>query len=372
MAQLFPEIEAPRPLQRCAETSVLPEGAALFVIEDVTGAGKTEAALVLAHRLVVAGRGQGLYFALPTMATANAMYDRLGEAYGRLFAADARPSLVLAHGRRALNPRFADRILEPVADASESTDEDAANQPAGAQRAAWIADDRRKAFLAQVGVGTLDQALLAVLPTRHAMLRLLGLTQRVLVVDEAHAYDAYMGEELKRLLQFHAALGGSAIVLSATLTARHRADLAASFSTGLQLTADKRDAPTAYPLATAVSRRQRPTACRLRRTLRAASPSSGWRTWTWPRLPWPRRRRRVPRSSGCATRWTMRSWPSSCFAPAGSTRCCFMPASPWATGSIVSARCCTASVSTRRQQTGAVACWSRPRWSSSRSISTST
>lgn len=255
MSALFPTITTSRPLQVWADSVPLPEGPALIMIEDVTGAGKTEAALVLAHRLMAAGQGQGLFFALPTMATANAMYGRLAEAYGRMFAAESRPALVLAHGRRMLDPRFTDSILAPAADADQPDGPDAADQPAGAQCAAWIADDRRKAFLAEIGVGTIDQALLAVLPSRHAMLRLLGLTQRVLVVDEAHAYDAYVGEELKRLLQFQAALGGSAIVLSATLTAAQRAALAAAFSKGLQ----EEDAPTsptetAYPLATVVSR----------------------------------------------------------------------------------------------------------------------
>jgi len=114
LSVLFPHIKKPRPLQVWADSVGLPSGPALFVIEDVTGAGKTEAALVLAHRLMVAGEGQGLFFALPTMATANAMYGRLRDAYARMFAPDARPSLVLAHGRRKLDPRFTDSILTPA------------------------------------------------------------------------------------------------------------------------------------------------------------------------------------------------------------------------------------------------------------------
>ncbi|MDA8051605.1 MAG: CRISPR-associated helicase Cas3' [Rhodospirillales bacterium] len=250
LAALFPGI-TPRPLQRWAETVPLPERPALIVIEDATGSGKTEAALLLAHRLMAAGRAHGLYFALPTMATANAMYDRLAGAYGRLFAADARPSLVLAHGRRALNPRFTESILDEASEAGAAPREPA-DQTAGAQCAAWIADDRRKAFLAEIGVGTIDQALLAVLPTRHAPLRLFGLSGRILIVDEAHAYDAYMFEELRRLLAFHGALGGTAILLSATLTARQRAELSAAFLNDSRPPAAVRPA-AAYPLATIAS-----------------------------------------------------------------------------------------------------------------------
>jgi len=251
---LFPEIVAPRPLQRWTETVPLPEGPTLFLMEDATGAGKTEAALVLSHRLMSNQRGHGLFFALPTMATANAMYDRLGDAYDRLFTPGSRPSLVLAHGRRMLKQGFTDSILAGAAETAPTVNNDPADETAGVQCASWIADDRRKSFLAEVGVGTIDQALLAVLPARHAMLRLLGLSQRILVVDEAHAYDAYMGEELKRLLQFHAALGGSAIVLSATLTGRQRRELAEAFCAGLNIQREAGELSSAYPLATVVSR----------------------------------------------------------------------------------------------------------------------
>ncbi|MFT3688414.1 hypothetical protein [Paenirhodobacter sp.] len=46
----------------------------LAFIEDETGAGKTEAALILAQRMLLAGKGRGLFLALPTMATADAMF----------------------------------------------------------------------------------------------------------------------------------------------------------------------------------------------------------------------------------------------------------------------------------------------------------
>ena len=96
---------------------------------------------------------------------------------------------------------------------------------ASAHCAAWIADDRRLAFLADVGAGTVDQTLLAILPSRHQSLRLAGLMRRVLILDEVHAYDAYMQKEIETLLAFHRALGGSAILLSATLPREMKARL---------------------------------------------------------------------------------------------------------------------------------------------------
>ena len=244
---LFPDIRDPSPMQAWAETVALPAGPCLVLIEDATGSGKTEAALLLAHRMMAEGRAGGLFFALPTMATANAMFGRLGASYRRLFASGTKPSLVLAHGRTALHDGFRSSILPAAPPTAEVGEEGA--EPAGPSCAAWIADDRRKAFLAEIGAGTIDQALLATLPSRHAALRLLGLSRQVLIVDEAHANDPYMREELCGLLRFQAALGGSAIVLSATLPQALRRALADAFAEGRggDLVG------TAYPLVTVVS-----------------------------------------------------------------------------------------------------------------------
>jgi CRISPR-associated endonuclease/helicase Cas3 len=244
---LFPGIELPTSVQRWAEAVALPAGPVVAVIEDLTGSGKTEAALTLAHRLLAERRADGVYLALPTMATANAMFGRLSEAYRGLFAADGHPSLALAHGRAALNTAFVAAIEGDASRARRTADP--ADEPAEAHCTAWLAQDRRRALLAQVGVGTLDQALLAVLPVRHAPLRLHGIAGKVLIVDEVHAFDAYMRHELATLLRFHAALGGSAILLSATLPKKLRGQLINAFRDGLGAPAADL-AGTAYPLAT--------------------------------------------------------------------------------------------------------------------------
>lgn len=44
--------------------------------------------------------------------------------------------------------------------------------------AAWFADSNKKALLAEIGVGTLDQAMMAVMPFKHNNLRLLGLSNK--------------------------------------------------------------------------------------------------------------------------------------------------------------------------------------------------
>ncbi len=243
----------PRPMQKLAEEAPLKYGAQLFILEDTTGAGKTEAAIMLAARMMEAGKGEGLYFALPTMATANAMYERLAEAYQTLFETSAAyaPSLVLAHGRSNLSEAFR-AIVNPTDMANDSEDE-----TASAFCTQWIADNRKKAFYADVGAGTIDQAFLSILPKKHLTLRQYGLAGSILIVDEAHCFDAYMGEELSALLELHAQNGGSAIVLSATLSLEQRRNMTEAFAKGLGLR-DPEDlsdqlCSEAYPLLTSAT-----------------------------------------------------------------------------------------------------------------------
>ncbi|SIO39135.1 CRISPR-associated helicase, Cas3 family [Rhodovulum sp. ES.010] len=218
-----------RPMQAsCAEVP-LTDGPMLAVIEDETGAGKTEAALILAQRMLLAGKGRGLFLALPTMATADAMFRRAAETVGRLF--DRQTTLTLAHGRAGLSVDFRDILKGGPRGEDEATCSD------------WLAESRRRALLADVGVGTIDQALLSVLPVKFQALRHFGLSSKILIVDEVHELgEPYIGAELEALLRMHRAAGGSAILLTATLPMAQRARL-------LSIYGGASDSP-AYPALT--------------------------------------------------------------------------------------------------------------------------
>lgn len=208
-----------RPMQQKAAELPLPDGPMLAVIEDETGAGKTEAALLLAQRMLLAGKGRGLYFALPTMATADAMFLRTAEVIGRLF--DGSPTLTLAHGRAGISKDFSalpdlSAHIAPGPDAPTCTE--------------WLRNGTRRALLADVGVGTIDQALMAALPVRFQTLRGWGLSSKILIVDEVHEVgEPYMAAQLEALLRAHRAQGGSAILLTATLPLNQRARLLATY-----------------------------------------------------------------------------------------------------------------------------------------------
>jgi CRISPR-associated endonuclease/helicase Cas3 len=243
-ADFFPHITTPSPLQAWAEIVDVASTPQIYLLEDVTGAGKTEAAVALAHRLMKAECADGFYIALPTMATANAMYGRVARVYQALFSQHA--SLVLASGQRDMVQSFSRSIIPP---GPSDSDNDQMDESATARCAAWLADHNKRALLAPAGVGTIDQALLAVLHSKHQSLRLLGLFCKVLIVDEVHACDSYMQHVLETLLEFHARAGGSAILLSATLPQRMKQSLLDAFARGLCSTAPAAT-EMSYPLAT--------------------------------------------------------------------------------------------------------------------------
>lgn len=225
--ELFPDIPAPSPLQAWAIEATISPTPQIHLLEDVTGAGKTEAAVTLTQRMIASGCADGFFIALPTMATANAMYERIADVYRKLF--DGDPSLVLAHGQRNLVEAFADSVLPATRDEGDRAQLD---DTASSRCSAWLADHNKRALLAQAGVGTIDQILLSVLYSKHQSLRLLGMLRKVLIIDEVHACDDYMQHVLETVLEFHARAGGSVVLLSATLPQHMKDALFDAFSRG--------------------------------------------------------------------------------------------------------------------------------------------
>lgn len=244
----------PRPLQAAVERlAAQREAAGLLLVEAPMGEGKTEAALYLADAWERRG-GQGLYVALPTMATSNGMFARLEQFLRSNYP--GRVNLHLLHGQALLSAAY-QRLARRAADSgfpAEQYDDDAA--PSAVVADAWFAQDRKHALLAPFAVGTLDQALLSVLQTRHNFVRLFGLAGKTVILDEVHAYDVYTSALLKHLLRWLAALGCPVILLSATLPKQKRAELLEAYS-GCSIPAGA--APPRYPRLSLVTRGESPS-----------------------------------------------------------------------------------------------------------------
>ena len=208
--RLLKDGHSPHQLQTLIEK--VPIKAGLGLIEGPTGSGKTEAALAMAWRLIAAGLADNIVFALPTQATSNAMYGRIVPLASLLF--EGGVNVLVAHGRAAFNRTFGELKKRALTEQG--------NEEAWVQCAEWLASSRKRVFLGQFGVGTVDQVLMAVLPVKHNFVRAFGMGRSVLIVDEVHAYDEYMNTLLVQVLRQQRVAGGSAILLSATLPSRQR------------------------------------------------------------------------------------------------------------------------------------------------------
>ncbi|MEU6934821.1 CRISPR-associated endonuclease Cas3'' [Streptomyces sp. NPDC046374] len=220
--QMFPF--APNPLQADLVANlpelVRSEGPGLLLVTAPTGDGKTEAALFAASVLGRAAGCRGMFVALPTMATADAMLPRVG-----------RFKDVALTGERALMLLHSLAWLRPPGAGADGAGEGEVSAGSAAEAYAWLRGPRR-GLLAPLGVGTIDQVLSGVLPLKYNVLRLFGLAEKVFVVDEAHAYGPWMHQLLVRLLEWLGALGAPVVLLSATLSGRTASSLVDAYRRG--------------------------------------------------------------------------------------------------------------------------------------------
>ncbi|HLD64934.1 MAG TPA: CRISPR-associated helicase Cas3', partial [Pseudomonas sp.] len=198
-----------RPLQREADRLLDGvQGPALLLVEAPMGEGKTELAFLAHLRLQVANQHRGLYVALPTQATGNALFKR-ALTFLQGFAGDTALDVQLVHGGAALSEQVV-QLRGIFGAPGESV-----------ASSAWFSQ-RRRPLLSPYGVGTVDQALFAALNVKHHFVRLWGLSNRVVVLDEVHAYDTYTSGLIEALLRWLKALGSSVVLMSATLPTQRR------------------------------------------------------------------------------------------------------------------------------------------------------
>lgn len=223
----------------------------LTVIEAPMGIGKTELALAISEQLFVTQKANGIFFGLPTQATANAMFTRVEAWLSDLAHASAKHiSLKLMHAKAQFNPD-----VQHLPYASEVSDD----QDGSVVINEWFSG--KLGMLNSFTVGTIDHLLLAGLKQKHLALRHLGLSGKVVIIDEVHAYDAYMMTYLTRVLNWLGAYHVPVIALSATLPEKIRQELVTAYALGAgmkksQLKLDDWQATQAYPLVTTVANNQ--------------------------------------------------------------------------------------------------------------------
>ncbi|MFU8787828.1 MAG: CRISPR-associated helicase Cas3' [Methylobacter sp.] len=179
--------------------------AGVYILEAPMGLGKTEAALYAAYQAISRGHATGIYFALPTQLTSDKIHDRVNQFLSKILNEQSpHQQALLLHG----NAWLKELAVE------------------GNPNGSWF-DNKKRGVLAPFAVGTIDQALMAVMNVRHGFVRTFGLAGKVVILDEVHSYDAYTGTLLDNLVKALRGLHCTVIILSATLTQERRGKLLA-------------------------------------------------------------------------------------------------------------------------------------------------
>lgn len=217
----------------------------LLIVEAVMGVGKTEASLLAAEILAAKFGMSGIFYGLPTRATADAMFVRITRWLEQVpdRSGSSVKSLVLRHGTAALNPDL-ETIPRQWADHPPTFDDaqfsgvgidenvdDLSSRAIQAVVHSWTSAHKR-ASLADFTIATVDHQLMAALAARHFVLRQLGLSRQVVVLDEVHAADTWMRTFLLRALEWLARLRVPVIALSATLAPELRRELVQAYERG--------------------------------------------------------------------------------------------------------------------------------------------
>lgn len=247
----LPEGAAPRPVQMAAigvARSVADPG--IMVIEAPMGEGKTEAALAAAEILAMRFGLGGVCFALPTMATTDAMFGRVHRwLEGLPIDGGGDVSVYLAHGKAQLNEEF-QGIARVSGSRWRSSGVNLDGDPSRSHESVVVSDwlsGRKKGMLSSFTICTVDQVLMGALEMKHLPLRQLALAGKVVVIDECHAYDVYMQEYLKRVLEWLGSWRVPVVLLSATLPSSIRDSLVTAYLEGGEAIRKKRDSDNLPP-----------------------------------------------------------------------------------------------------------------------------
>lgn len=192
----------------------------MIIIEAPMGIGKTEIALTAVEQLAAITQRTGLYMGLPTQATTNAMFTRVEEWLQNISQSeDLTLPIKLMHGKAQFDKEYTDL---PKAENIEGQNAVVINS--------WFSG--KKSILTKFTIGTIDHLLLMGLKQKHLFLRHLGLSGKIVVIDEVHAYDVYMSSYLSKVLEWLGTYHVPVIALSATLPKEKRKELLESYAKG--------------------------------------------------------------------------------------------------------------------------------------------
>jgi len=248
-----------RPMQEVVvEAARSMQSGGMMCIEAPMGQGKTEAGLIAAEFLAQATGRTGVAFATPTQATSNALFDRVTEwveyqtnNVAQEHGGPIEPhTMFLGHSKNRFNKSYEALSKADIFDESSTPGRENNRKTlrpgTSLARHSWLSGTK-KGLLSSFVVCTIDPVLMTALQARHVMLRHLGLASKVIIIDEVHAYDAYMNQYLSSALYWLGQMNAPVILMSATLPSATRDDLMKSYTKGLKIGAEPNKVATPAP-----------------------------------------------------------------------------------------------------------------------------
>jgi CRISPR-associated endonuclease/helicase Cas3 len=187
---------------RCCEKNISFQGLSIFqqqvagqeghvIAVAPTGSGKTEASILWALKnSMMMGRVKIIYL-LPTMATANSIWNRLSQFFGEDYV--------------GLTHSSANLLFHQEIDGEIVTQENRRN---------LLFD---QAFIRPVTVGTVDQLLATGFNAGKWVLKEINAANAVIIIDEIHAYDGWTLGLIISTIKHFAGLGARFLLMSATM-----------------------------------------------------------------------------------------------------------------------------------------------------------
>lgn len=257
---MFPQFSSPNDLQssviRLFEDNPA-HGNGMLLISAPMGSGKTEASLYASSMLSQRSGGSGLWVTLPTKATSDAIFERATDIANRVFEGDEH-TVALMHSDASIsaaiekvgftsvqqdscanpNKKFAINPTEIV----PNVDEGGYGQGENGDTTLFISEfllEKRVGGMANIAVGTIDQALKAALKLKHNALRWLTLSGKSIILDEIHDYDQFTFTIIKRFIRWCGTFHIPLVAMSATLSVASQKEIVSEYCQGMGIT--KRD-----------------------------------------------------------------------------------------------------------------------------------
>lgn len=227
--KVFPNIPTPNALQdSMINNPEIFNQPGLLMISAPMGMGKTETSLYAASQFGSRLGLGGIWVALPTRATTNAMFERMIGLSQKIYT-QPKNTVSLMHSSALISEATANILdSEGIAVSQRATDNSFSQIYDSDNVQDFISSflkEKRQGGLSSIVTSTIDQLINVTIPLKHNMLRWVGISGKVLILDEIHDFDTYTFGLIKKLVEWCATYKIPVIAMSATLSQKSQQEL---------------------------------------------------------------------------------------------------------------------------------------------------